>query len=122
MLFRSVDRAFSRRQRIDAMAPPAQIQPLVAYSLSTLKESSPQLSYWASMRLLRLDAALRSQIAGEFLAASSAHSSDDLIRARALRAAEYFGSALTEEDRKWLAGQTDTGTDPLALRPRYYKV
>ncbi len=120
-----VDRAFSIRQRIEATAPPSgQIQPLVAYSLATMADSTPQLSNWASMRLLRLDATLRALIEREFYRASSgragANPGADLIRARALRAAEYFGYSLPEPDRAWLAGQPDTGTDPLVLRPGYY--
>ena len=115
-----VDRAFSRRERIDAMAPAMQIQPLVAYSLSTLNESTPQLSFWASMRLLGFDAALHSRIAAEFLAASTANVKDDLLRARALRAAGYFGATLPEGDRHWLEAQPDSGVDPLALRPQRY--
>jgi hypothetical protein len=113
------DRALLIRRRIDASVPPAQVQPLVAYSLAMVTESTPQLSYWAAMRLLRLPS-LNRQIAAEFYAAGSARPGDDLIRARALRAAQYFGYALPEAERQSLAGQPDTGTDPLVLRPHFY--
>jgi hypothetical protein len=117
-----VDRALSIRHRIDAMTPPRQIQPLVAYSLSIMTENSPQLSWWASMRLLRSPATLHNQVAAEFYAAGSARPGEVLMRARGLRAAQYFGYGLPEPDSQWLAGQPDTGTDPLVLRPHYYAV
>ncbi len=120
-----VDRAFSIRQRVEASVPPSrQVPPLIAYSLANVAESTPQLSYWASMRLLRLQPTLGAQIAGEFYTVGSPPPGGDpaanLTRARALRAAEYFGYPLPDPDRTWLAGQPDTGTDPLVLRPRYY--
>ena len=102
------------------MPPATQIQPLVAYALETLNDSTPELSFWASMRLLAFDAALRSNVAAEFSAAAAANAKDDLIRARALRAAAYFGAALTESDHQWLEHQPDPGVDPLVLRPQRY--
>lgn len=120
-----VDRTLLIRQRIEAMTPQQQIQPLVAYSLAIMKENTPPLSYWASMRILRLPTTLREPIAAEFYAAISGLSGrtgEDLYRARALRAAQYFGHRLSEEDSQWLAGQPDAGTDPLVLRPRFYPV
>ena len=114
------DEAFALRARIDAMPPAGQIAPLVALSLSAVRESTPQLSYWASMRLLRLPAVLKPTIGEEFSLAAVAHAGDDLVRARALRAAEYFGLTLAEAASKWLANQPDAGVDPLVLRPHYY--
>jgi hypothetical protein len=114
------DRAFTIRDRIEAMPPTAQIAPLSALSLATARGSTPQLSYWASMRILRLPAALRLQIAEEFYTAGVAQVTEPLLHARALRAAEFFGLQLPEPEAKWLAGQPDAGVDPLVLRPRYY--
>jgi hypothetical protein len=122
-----VDRAFAIRERIEKTMPTArQIPLLVAYSLATAADSTPQLSFWASMKLLGFEAGSQGQIALEFLKASSAVPTSDpraiLIRQRALRAAAYFGQVLPEADHVWLATQPDSGTDPLALRPLYYKV
>jgi hypothetical protein len=72
------------------------------------------------MRLLAFDAALRSRIAAEFMAAATANAKDDLIRARALRAAAYFGATLSQQDHEWLQDQPDPGADPLVLRPQLY--
>lgn len=120
-----VDRAFSIRQRIETIAPPSsQVPSFVGYSLSITADSTPQLSYWASMRLLHMERTLSAQIGGEFYISSSGGGGADpnvaLVRARALRAAEYFGHTLPEPDRAWLARQPDAGTDPIVLRPRYY--
>lgn len=112
-----VDRTFAIRQRTEAAAPSTQIAPLVALSLATIPEATPQLSYWASMQLLRLASTSRDRIAAEFLSQATARLGQDLVRARALRAAEFLGQVLPESDRQWLAGQPDTGTDPLVLRP-----
>jgi hypothetical protein len=114
-----VERALQIRQRIEAMQPAdRQIQPLVTYALGTIAGSSPALSYWASMRLLRLEAAYRAGIGTAF--ANSAPSDNDLIRARALRAADYFGHPLSDTDQAWLATQPDSGIDSLARRPWKY--
>lgn len=40
-----------------------------------------------------------------------------LKRTRCLRAAEFFGDDLNDENSAWLSRQEDMGTDPLALRP-----
>ena len=114
-----VDRAFTIRRKVESVPAPDQIPMLVALCLMSAPESTPELSFWASMRLLRFDASLRHQIGAGFLAQAR---SPDLIRARGLRAAEYFGHPLPDPDRQWLASQEDTGTDPLVLRPDWYKV
>jgi hypothetical protein len=113
-----IERAFSFRQRIDAMQPPdRQIPPLVTYALGTIAGSSPEMSYWASMRLLRLDEPYRATIAEAF---AGAQPENEMIHARALRAAEFFGYALSDEARAWLETQPDPGADPLVLRPYKY--
>ena len=114
-----VDRAFSIRQRIDAVDPATQVKPLVALALESTSESTPSLAFWASMRLLRLGPNVAGPIAAEFArqAAALARPGEELFRARALRAAEFFGQALAEPDSEWLAGQPDTLVDPLVLRP-----
>jgi hypothetical protein len=116
-----VERALSLRQRIEAMSPPErQIQPTVVYALGAIAGSSPALSFWASMRLLRFDPSYHPAISAACAAAAQANSADALIRARALRAAEYFGATPPEPDYSWLATQPDTGIDPLVLRPQKY--
>ena len=114
-----VDRSFSLRQMIESLAPPAQITQLVPLSLGTSPESTPQLLFWASMRLIRMAQLFRDQIGAEFLgqAQSLATPAQDLFRARALRAAEFFGRPLAAPDSQWLAGHPDTRVDPLVLRP-----
>ena len=114
-----VDRAFSLRQRIEAVDPPTQVKPLITLSLANTPEATPALSYWASMRLLRLGPNAAGPIAAEFSsqATALARPGQELFRARALRATEFFGQALSEPDYDWLAGQPDTLTDPLVLRP-----
>jgi hypothetical protein len=42
-----------------------------------------------------------------------------LIRARSLRAVEFFGEKIDDASRQWLTAQTDPGTDLLALRPQW---
>ncbi len=117
-----VDRTFSLRQRIDAQAPQGRVVPLVTLAVAETPEATPPLSYWASMRLIRLAAEAREPIATEFLrrAASLTRPGQELYRARALRAALFFGQPLPEPDRAWLSGQEDAGADPLVLRPGYY--
>ena len=114
-----VDRAFSLRQRIEAVDPPTQVKPLITLSLANTPEATTALSYWASMRLLRLGPNAAGPIAAEFSsqATALARPGQELFRARALRATEFFGQALSEPDYDWLAGQPDTLTDPLVLRP-----
>jgi hypothetical protein len=114
-----VDRAFSLRQRIEAVDAPTQVKPLVALSIANTPEATPPLSYWASMRLLRLGPIAGGRIAAEFSsqAAALARAGQEFFGARALRAAEYFGYAPAEPDDQLLASQPDTLTDPLVLRP-----
>ena len=113
-----VDRAFALRQMIESLAPAGQIAQLVPLSLATTPESTPQLVFWASMRLIRLAQTAREQIAAAF----SAHAAElvrpgqELFRARALRAAEFFGHPVAAPDSAWLGGHPDTGADPLVLR------
>jgi len=42
-----------------------------------------------------------------------------LLRARSLRAADYFGLPLAQADREWLDQQADDGSDIIALRPNW---
>ena len=114
-----VDRTFSLRQRIEAADAPTQVKPLVVLVLANTPEATPALSYWAAMRLLRLGPIVGGHVAAEFSgqAAGLTRADQRLYRARALRAAQFFGAALSEADHEFLASQPDTLTDPLVLRP-----
>jgi hypothetical protein len=117
----AVDRAFETRQRISTMSPGQEVPPLVDLAIAASPGSTPALSGWAAMQLLRL-APSRIQIADAFHARAANFPGNEqaLYRARALRAADYFGRALSEGERQWLAGQSDPAVDPLVLRPNYY--
>jgi hypothetical protein len=114
-----VDRSFSLRQMIESLAPSAQIAQLVPLALGTSPEATPQLGFWASMRLIRMAQAFRDQIGATFLSQAPllAAPAQELFRARALRAAEFFGRPPAAPDVQWLAGHPDTRVDPLVLRP-----
>ena len=117
----AVDRVFAVRQRIDGMAPAAQVAPLIDLAIGATPGTTPALSYWAAMRLLRMET-YRGRIAETFRASAAALTGDDraLFRARALRAAAYFGAALSDGERASLAAQPDPAVDPLVLRPDHY--
>ena len=117
-----VDRTFSIRARIDGMGPSQQIPPLVDLAVGATAEATPPLTYWSSMRLLRFGAQLRGEIAAEFRQQGErvSASGQELFRARALRAAVYFGGSLSNSESGWLSGQEDPGIDPLVLRPNFY--
>lgn len=114
-----VDRTFSLRQRIEAADAPTEVKPLVTLVLANTPEATPPLSYWAAMRLLRLGPVVGGQIAAEFSsqAAALTRADQQLYRARALRAAQFFGVAPAESDQEFLDSHPDTLTDPLVLRP-----
>jgi len=117
-----VEREFERRRGISAQEPPLQVQPLVDLAVAAARGSTPQLLHWSSMRLLRLSGALHPQIADEFRRRAEALVTDDnaLFRARALRAAEYFGTSLSELERQAAPSESDPGVDPLVLRPSWF--
>jgi len=87
-----------------------------------------QLSEWAALKLLRLApqgserrlrvAAALVQEAARFANPSKEDRAEFYrLRARALRAAHFFGGTLSQDDDRWLANVPDTGVDPLVLRP-----
>ena len=117
-----VEREFERRREISAQDPSRQVQPLVDLAVAAAPGSSPQLLHWSSMRLLRLPGALHPRIADEFRRRAAALASGDqaLFRARALRAAEYFGANLSAAERQAAASEADAGIDPLVLRPNWF--
>jgi hypothetical protein len=114
-----VERGFGFRTRIDSSPETVQVQPLTAFAIAALPESTPELNWWASMKLLRLAPALHGQIAAEFLrqAGTLTQPDKELYRERSLRAAQYFGNPLSETERAWLQTQPDPLVDPLVLRP-----
>lgn len=105
------------------------ISRLAALYLGT-EPATPALSQWAAFTLVRVamqDNANAARIAAQFATVAKQHQRPDskenaqfrLIRARCLRAVEFFGQTLSNEDRQWLVTQDDPGTDLLALRPNW---
>lgn len=117
-----VEREFEQRRRIAALDVPQQVQPLVDLAVAVAPGMTPQLLHWSSMRLLRLPGALHPRIADEFRRRAEALTAGDqvLFRARALRAAQYFGANLSASERQTAASESDPGVDPLVLRPTWF--
>ncbi len=126
---RDVDRDNAGRLRIAGMPPEARPHYLAPLYMRDpdLPGISQNLSYWSAMTLIRLAVAgLRAPVGAEFarLAAKYGQAGDPqpqtgMLRARALRAMEFFGQQLDEPTKKWLAGQADSGVDLLAMRPNW---
>ncbi len=128
---RDVDRDNAGRLRIAGMPPETRPQYLAPIYMRDpdLPGISPNLSYWAAMTLIRLAiSGLRAQIGAEFARIGAKYDNKqagdrqqafDLLRARALRAMEFFGQPPDEASKKWLAAQADLGADLLALRPNW---
>jgi hypothetical protein len=124
-----LDEADQVRERLRTLTDPGgRAARLLSLYLLEAKEATPRLSEWAAFALVRMadeNDATRAPIAGECLKAARRYvktapadqAEFDLNRAKALRAAVFFGQRLTEEDTAWLAAQEDAGTDLLALRP-----
>ncbi|MCP4246025.1 MAG: hypothetical protein GY778_03155 [bacterium] len=125
-----LDRINAIRTAIEGKAGRASRLPdLTEYYVDTSMKSWPELSYWCAMKLMRYakaDPSMRPRIAAEFMKRARAFDRHDnadrqyefdINRARAMRAAVFFGQELGEQDRAWLDQQTDAGTDVLALRP-----
>ncbi len=125
------DRALAARARVESMPPEARIAPLAGVYLDEpgLVGITDDLSWWAGVTLIRLAVSgLRAQIGAEFTRLAAKYDNKqageqqgefDLLRARALRAMEFFGQQPNEAAKKWLASQKDSGADLLALRPNW---
>lgn len=122
----NLDKANKIRSAIEALpGEAARLPRLVELYLDDTPDSTPQLADWAGLKLLRLTE--REIIGPEFLAQAGRYNRRnperqaelDAVRARALRAAEFFGVTLPKPEQEWLAGQKDAGTDLLALRSRW---
>jgi hypothetical protein len=121
----ALDKANSLRKTIEALPAPGQIARLAELYLGDVRESTPRISDWAAMKLLRISS--RPEIAAEFVTFSERYEKTnperqnelDALRARALRAADFFGADLLGSQRHWLAAREDPGTDLLALRPNW---
>jgi hypothetical protein len=120
-----LDQANKLRTTLEALPEDARRPRLVELYLDDSPDSTPRLAAWAGLKLLR--SPVRQTVAPEFLAQAAKYNRRDadrqaeldIVRARALRAAEYFGARLPDADRTWLASQKDMGTDLLALRPNW---
>lgn len=136
-------KAAATRQELNALPADGQrISPLAELYLGEISE----LNEWAGYRLIQIaarDAESRKAAAAACLALAAklpvpppaaaedadADADEDedeaegdrreaaLRLARCLRAAQFFGATLGKEQADWLKGETDAGTDLLALRP-----
>ncbi len=122
----NLDRANKLRAVLEGLPDDdARVPRLIELYLDDAPDSTPQLADWAGLRLLRVPT--REQIAPGFLTQTRRYEKRDparqpeldAVRARALRAAEFFGARLADADQQWLARQKDAGTDLLALRPNW---
>ena len=111
-----------------ANADPAQAHPaLIALYLETTDQATPALATWAAQTLNRLRgkpeqielAAQLKNIADAQPVDDDPESGPNLTRARAMRAAIFFGWQADEETVLWLAKVGDTGFDLLANRPQW---
>ena len=123
----AVERSNAIRSSVLGLPIDVRISRLAALYVGT-EPVTPALSSWAAFMLTRVakqDKANPVKIATQFATLARQHERPEsernaqagLIRARCLRAVEYFGQALKDPDRQWLKTQEDPGTDLLALRP-----
>ena len=122
----NLEKANLIRAGIESLASEeARLLRLVEMYLDDTPDSTPRLAEWSGLKLLRVP--VREKIAPQFLAQAEKYGRRDperqveldAVRARALRAAEFFGAVLNKPAQQWLAGQSDAGTDLLALRPHW---
>jgi hypothetical protein len=120
---RDLDRDNAARLRIAGMPADARPQYLAPLYMRDpdLPGISEKLSDWAAMTLIRLayQGGARERIVAAFGSLAAKHGGNPKLRARALRAAEFFGHRLDEATRAWVAEQPDGGVDPLAVRPSW---
>ena len=125
-----VDEANTIKERLLKAQPEAQTRTLVSLYLEDSTEFRMPLAFWSAMTLLRNARAsgkVRDQIAGEFADRAALYDKQDpnkqteldAMRAKCLRAADFFGHSLPQEEIDWLAEQPDEGVEELALRPKW---
>lgn len=127
-----VDQANNIRGRLEGMTPDGRVPGLTALYLEDpdIAGITREMSDWAGLTLIRLAyqmSGLRNTIGLEMVKSAQKFAGKDgarreefdVLRARALRAAEFFGTALDQPAREWLSAQRDTGKDTLALRPNW---
>jgi hypothetical protein len=113
------------RRSIEAKPEEQRVPELCGLYLANSPAATPAQAEWAAYRLVRLTLPVRPRVVSEFLKIAETNLNPsskpepilDLARARALRAAEYFGGELDKPSKQWLTAQRDAGTDLLALRP-----
>lgn len=126
----AVDRSNGIRATVLPLPLDARISRLTTLYAGT-EPATPALVSWAAFTLVRVakeDGGSAAKIAGQFASLATQHerpegepnASAALIRARCLRAVEFFGQALNEAELQWLTSQGDPGTDILALRPNWH--
>jgi hypothetical protein len=126
---RQLDNANEARGKLQKQSrEPLRAQQLVQMYLREAKIDAPTLEYWAAITLVhsgRRSPRFTGHARDEFLKAAKRCNRENVKlqpelnfrRARSLRAAEFFGAALTEEDETWLKEYGDDGADAIALRP-----
>jgi hypothetical protein len=123
-----IDKDFAVRKAVDAIAKPEDRAPrLAALYCETAPDGSPALVWWSANVMVRLarEPGLRVAVIEALLKIARDHAKKDeemqpeldATRARAYRAALYFGGILPPPDQYWLTQQRDHGTDILVLRP-----
>lgn len=112
-----LDRANTLREAISALPEAERLKRLAALYLRDAPDATERLAGWAALKLIRLPEPARS--AAEFVRLAAIDDKNEVRRARALRAAEFFGQRLPVPQEVWLASHADGGTDPLALRPHW---
>lgn len=125
-----VEKSNTVRQALLALPAETQLPRLATLYIGDTADATPELSFWSAMMLLRLaeqGGSMRENIAREFLHLAQQYERKDpqwqahidLLRARCLRAVEYFAPPLVGPNHTWLLNQEDHGTDLLALRPHW---
>jgi|GEM_PF-2745884 len=126
-----VDNANEQREKFrQQKSEQLQVQQLVSCYLREAKVDAPSLEYWAAIMLVHLGrrgrgfAVLSAEEFGKVAQRSRRKDRKlqpeiDFKRARSLRAADFFGGTLEDEDQEWLAEQEDHGVDIIALRPNW---
>ncbi len=100
---------------------------LVQLYLGKHEDATPDLEEWAGFELARLrggDAAARDAAVAELRSIAQKHAAPrpdvreehDLLRAKALRAVEFLGVPLQQDERDFLETVEDTGANLLAVR------
>jgi hypothetical protein len=123
----AVEKAGDVRRTVEALPLAEKIPALAALYIGDATQTNPDLRSWAAMTLVRLPAQANAaphiaeafvQLARRYQAGGARWQAQfDIYRARALRAAVFFGRQLASADQQWLAAREDPGVELLALRP-----